>query len=188
VVLATAGLVIAAVTGVLDLFQAALAAAVVVVAGGAMSVREAWRSINLNVVATMAVAISLGSAVSVSGLAAEVAAIVERSERLGDVGLVVVVMLVTIILTELLTNTAAAALMVPVVVSVAADVGVDPRMLTVAVLIGASCSFLSPVGYQTNLIVYGLGGYRFTDFTRVGAPLTLSTLLVSAAITPIAFG
>ncbi len=78
--------------------------------------------------------------------------------------------------------------MVPVVLSIAADVGVDPRMLTVAVLIGASCSFLSPVGYQTNLIVYGLGGYRFTDFTRVGAPLTISTLLVSALIIPIAFG
>lgn len=188
VVLATIGLVVAAVSGALDLFQAALAAAVVVVAGRAMSVSEAWRSINLNVVATMAVAISLGSAVSVSGLAAEVASIVERSEQLGDVGLVVGVMLVTIILTELLTNTAAAALMVPVVLSIAADVGVDPRMLTVAVLIGASCSFLSPVGYQTNLIVYGLGGYRFTDFTRVGAPLTLSTLLVSALIIPIAFG
>ena len=188
VVLATIGLVVAAVSGVLDLFQAAVAAAIVVVVGRAVSVSEAWRSINLNVVATMAVAISLGSAVSVSGLAAEIAAVVERSERLGDVGLVVVVMLATIVLTELLTNTAAAALMVPVVLSIAGDVGVDPRMLTVAVLIGASCSFLSPVGYQTNLIVYGLGGYRFTDFTRVGAPLTMSTLLVSALIIPLAFG
>jgi di/tricarboxylate transporter len=61
-------------------------------------------------------------------------------------------------------------------------------MLAVAVLIGASCSFLSPVGYQTNLMVFGLGGYRFTDFTRVGAPLTLSTMIVSAAIIPVAFG
>jgi di/tricarboxylate transporter len=190
VVVATAGLVLAAVSGVLDLFEAALASAIVVVAGRAISMSEAWRSINLNVVATMAAAISLGSAVSASGLAAEVAEVVERAEGLGlgNVGHVIMVMLATIVLTELLTNTAAAALMVPIALSIAVDIDVEPRMLTVAVLVGASCSFLSPVGYQTNLMVYGLGGYRFTDFTRVGAPLTLSTLLISAAIIPWAFG
>jgi di/tricarboxylate transporter len=78
--------------------------------------------------------------------------------------------------------------MLPVALSVAADGGTEPRMLAVAVLIGASCSFLSPVGYQTNLMVYGLGGYRFSDFTRVGAPLTLATVITSAAIIPVAFG
>jgi|TARA_R110002110_G_scaffold89630_3_gene233373 di/tricarboxylate transporter len=190
VVLATAGLVVVAVSGVLDLFEAALASAIVVVAGRAISVSQAWRSINVNVVATMAAAISLGSAVSASGLAKEIAGVVERADGigLGDVGYVVLVMLATITLTELLTNTAAAALMVPIALSIAADVGAEPRMLTIAVLIGASCSFLSPVGYQTNLMVFSLGGYRFTDFTRVGAPLTLSTVLISAAIIPWAFG
>jgi di/tricarboxylate transporter len=78
--------------------------------------------------------------------------------------------------------------MVPVAISVAAEIGADPKMLALAVLIGASCSFLSPIGYQTNLMVYGLGGYRFTDFTRVGFPLTLATLVISAAILPVAFG
>lgn len=190
VVAATVGLVLAAVSGVLDLFEAALAAAVVVVAGGAISAREGWRSVNLNVVATMAVAISLGAAVSASGLAARVGRLVERADGLGlgDVGLVVMTMLVTILMTELLTNTAAAALMVPIALSISADVGTDPRMLSIAVLIGASCSFLTPVGYQTNLMVYGLGGYRFTDFARVGAPLTLATVLTSAVIIPFAFG
>ncbi len=77
--------------------------------------------------------------------------------------------------------------MVPIALSISADVGVEPRMLTIAVLMGASCSFLSPVGYQTNLMVFSLGGYRFTDFTKVGAPLTLTTLFVSAAIIPWAF-
>ena len=138
----------------------------------------------------MAAAISLGSAVSASGLASEVAGVVERAEGLGlgDAGHVIMVMLATIALTELLTNTAAAALMVPIALSIAVDVDVEPRMLAVAVLLGASCSFLSPVGYQTNLMVYGLGGYRFTDFTRVGAPLTLTTVLISAALIPWAFG
>ncbi|MGK0274289.1 MAG: di/tricarboxylate transporter [Ilumatobacter sp.] len=190
VVLATAGLVVVAVSGVLNLFEAALASAIVVVAGRAVSVNQAWRSINVNVVATMAAAISLGSAVSASGLADEIAGVVQRADGLGlgNVGHVVLVMLATITLTELLTNTAAAALMVPIALSIAADVGAEPRMLTVAVLIGASCSFLSPVGYQTNLMVFSLGGYRFTDFTKVGAPLTLSTVLISAAIIPWAFG
>ena len=105
-----------------------------------------------------------------------------------DVALVVVVMLATLLLTELLTNTAAAALMIPIALSIAADTGTEPRMLTIATLIAASCSFLSPVGYQTNLMVFGLGGYRFTDFARVGAPLTLSTIVTSAVVIPIAFG
>lgn len=189
VIAATIGLVVVATAGLLSLFEAAVAAAIVVVAGGAISAREAWRSINLNVTMTMAVAISLGGAVASSGLAAEVASVVGRADSLGlgDVGIVVVTMLATLVLTELLTNTAAAALMVPVALSVAEDVGAEPRMLAIAVLIGASCSFLSPVGYQTNLMVYGLGGYRFTDFTRVGLPLTLSTLVTSAIILPIAF-
>lgn len=189
VIAATIGLIVVATAGVLSLFEAAVAAAIVVVAGRAISVSEAWRAINLNVTLTMAVAISLGGAVSSSGLAAEVASLVSSADELGlgNVGLVVVTMLATLVLTELLTNTAAAALMVPVALSVAADVGADPRMLAIAVLIGASCSFLSPVGYQTNLMVYGLGGYRFTDFTRVGLPLTLSTLVTSAVILPIAY-
>ncbi len=97
-------------------------------------------------------------------------------------------MLATIVLTELLTNTAAAALMVPVGLSLAARSGLDPTMMAVTVLIGASCSFLTPIGYQTNLMVFGLGGYRFSDFARVGAPLTLSTLVTSAIVIPLAFG
>ena len=131
-----------------------------------------------------------GAAVAESGLAAEIASLVARVDVLGagDVGLVVAVMLATVVLTELLTNTAAAALMIPVALSVAADTGAEPRMVAVAVLIAASCSFLSPIGYQTNLMVFGLGGYRFRDFTRVGAPLTLSTLVTSAIVIPLAFG
>ena len=190
VIAATIALVVIAATGWLSLFEAALVAAAAVVIGGAVTLREGWRAINLNVVLTMAAAISLGAGVSQSGLAGEIATLVDQADRLGlgDVGLVVGVMLATLVMTELLTNTAAAAVMLPVALSVAADSGVEPRMLAVAVLIGASCSFLSPVGYQTNLMVYGLGGYRFSDFARVGAPLTLATIVTSAVIIPIAFG
>lgn len=189
VVAATVAMILFASLGIFSLFEASLLAAAVVVVGGAISVGEGWRSINLNVVLTMAVAISLGGAVTVSGLADQVAELVGRSSSLGfgDVGTVVAVMIATIVLTELVTNTAAAALMVPVAITIANEAGTDPKMLAYAVLIGASCSFLSPVGYQTNLMVFGLGGYRFTDFTRVGSPLTLSTLVTSAIVLPIAF-
>jgi len=90
------------------------------------------------------------------------------------------------LLTELLTNNAAAAVMLPVALATASETGIDPRALAVVVLIGASCSFLAPIGYQTNLMVYGLGGYRFTDFTRVGIPLTLVVLVVTPIALPLA--
>ncbi len=190
VILSVIGAIVVAAAGLVSLFEASLAAAILVVAGRAISAREGWRAVNLNVVLTMAIAISLGAAVAESGLAADIAGLILRFEVLetNDIALVVAVMLVTIVLTELLTNTAAAALMIPIALSIAADTGAEPRMLTVATLIAASCSFLSPVGYQTNLMVFGLGGYRFTDFARVGAPLTLSTIVTSAIVIPIAFG
>ena len=190
VVAAFVGLVALAVTGVLSLFESAVAAGLVVIAGGALTVREAWRAINLDVVMTTAIAISLGGAVAESGLAADIASLVDRvaDSGVGDWGVVLAVMFVTLVLTELLTNAAAAALMMPVALSVAADLVIEPRMLAIAVLIGASCSFLSPIGYQTNLMVFGLGGYRFSDFARVGAPITVTTLAIGAALIPAAFG
>jgi len=179
-----AAMLTTATMGWLTLFEAALGAAIAVVLGGVISLREAWQSINLEVVLTMAVAISLGGAVSASGLADEIASVLgsDLMARTGVAGLIAAVLVTTIALTELVTNAAAAALMVPIGLSAAAQAGVDPHAIAIAVLIGASCSFLSPIGYQTNLMVYGLGGYRFTDFARVGFPLTLAAI-VTATIT-----
>ena len=180
---AFAGLVIAAATGLLSLFAASVVAAGVVVAGGNLSLTEARRAVDLNVVLTIAASISLGGAVGASGLAAEIAdRLVSVGEPLGDVGLLVVVIVATQLLTEMLSNSGAAALMVPVAMAAATTVGADPRDYAIGVLVGASCSFLTPVGYQTNLMVYGLGGYRFTDFTRVGLPLTLVSATVAATM------
>ncbi len=96
--------------------------------------------------------------------------------------------LTTMVLTELLSNNAAAAVMLPVAVATAIDSGLDPRSMAIVVLIGASCSFLSPIGYQTNLMVYSLGGYRFVDFTRLGLPLTIATLVVTPIVVPLTIG
>ncbi|HEX7195650.1 MAG TPA: SLC13 family permease, partial [Candidatus Limnocylindria bacterium] len=82
---------------------------------------------------------------------------------------------------------AAAALMFPISLATATATGSDPRPFVMAVTFSASLSFLSPIGYQTNMMVYALGGYRFTDFLRVGAPLTLACLIMQLVLLPIVF-
>ena len=95
------------------------------------------------------------------------------------------IVLATIVLTELVTNNAAALLMLPVAVSAAAATGVDPRGAAIAVAISASASFLSPIGYQTNMMVYGPGGYRFSDYARLGWVLTLTVVVMSVLLVPV---
>lgn len=183
VLVAIVGMVGLAVTGVLTLMEASLAAAAALLVLRVISATEARRAVNLNVVLTIAASISLGAAVSISGLAAEIAQVLGAAgDPFGDTGRLVAVLVATMVLTELLSNNAAAALMFPVAVQTAIDAGLDPRSMAIVVLIGASCSFLSPIGYQTNLMVHSLGGYRFTDFTRLGAPLTLATIVVTPIV------
>ena len=91
-------------------------------------------------------------------------------EPFGAIGALAAVILATVIITELMSNNAAAVLMFPVAVATAVTLGSDPRPFVIAVTLSASLSFLTPIGYQTNMLVYALGGYRFTDFARLGAP------------------
>jgi di/tricarboxylate transporter len=86
------------------------------------------------------------------------------------------------ILTELITNNAAAVLMFPIVTTVAADLDVDPRRMLIVVAVAASCSFATPIGYQTNMIVAKLGDYRFVDFLRAGLGMNLTALLVTLLV------
>jgi di/tricarboxylate transporter len=189
VVIALVAMIVATVTNLLDLMEASLLAAAVLIATKVISATEARRAVNLNVVLTIAMSVSLGTAVSVSGLAAEIATVLgELGDPFGDIGRVVAVLVATMLLTELLSNNAAAALMVPVATATAIEANLDPRSFAIVVLIGASCSFLSPIGYQTNLMVYGLGGYKFRDFTLVGAPLTLATLIVTPIVVTLFLG
>jgi di/tricarboxylate transporter len=95
------------------------------------------------------------------------------------------VLVATTILTELITNNAAAVLMFPIAFATATEAGLEPRGFALAIAIAASSSFLTPIGYQTNTMVYGMGGYRFADFARVGAPLTVLVLVVAALVIPI---
>ena len=99
-----------------------------------------------------------------------------------------VIWVVTAATTEALSNAAAAALIVPIALSTAEGLGRDPRPFVVAVALAASMSFITPVGYQTNLLVYGPGGYRFGDFARVGVPMALLVFVVAMMLIPRVWG
>jgi di/tricarboxylate transporter len=102
-----------------------------------------------------------------------------------------VVYLLSSILTELISNNAVAALLTPIVIGIAekiswqGEIGVDPRPFIVALIFGCSASFATPIGYQTNTYVYGAGGYKFTDFPRVGVPLNLLLWVVASILIPV---
>jgi len=184
----TLALVVTAGTGLLDLLQASLLAALAVLLIGAITPAEARRAINFEIILMIAASFGLGAAIQSSGLAAEVGGLlVDGLDVLGPVGVLAGVLLATMVLTELLSNNAAAVLMFPVALAAADAAALDFRPFAIAILIGASCSFLSPIGYQTNLLVFGMGNYRFRDFTRLGAPLTLATVVVSLIVIPIVF-
>ncbi|MEY8842812.1 SLC13 family permease, partial [Cribrihabitans sp. XS_ASV171] len=95
------------------------------------------------------------------------------------------VYLLTSILTELVSNNAVAVVVTPIAIGLAQAMGIDPRPLVVAVMVAASASFATPIGYQTNMLVYGPGGYKFTDFMRVGIPLNLTVGMLASALIPL---
>jgi di/tricarboxylate transporter len=142
--------------------------------------------VDLDVIVVIAAAFGLGAAITETGLAERLAnGLVGGAEGLGSAAVVLAVSLATLALTEAITNNAAAVLMFPVAIAAAADVGADPRAFALVVALMASASFLTPIGYQTNTMVWGPGGYRFGDYARLGAPLTILTLVVVAVLAPI---
>lgn len=178
----TGAMLFAAGLGV-DLLSAVLAACVIFIASGSIRLLEARSSVDVDVIVLIGSAIGLGASVQASGLADQGAQLITWVASAGSSVLALLTILVgTLILTEMITNVAAAALMLPIAIDVAARVGSDPRGYAVAVAVLASSSYLTPIGYQTNTIVYGLGGYRFSDYWRLGAPLTAITLVLTTVM------
>jgi di/tricarboxylate transporter len=136
----------------------------------------------------IAASFGIGAAIESSGLAADLATVlVEPFGRWGDLGLLFGVLLATMVLTELITNNAAAILLFPVALTTALEAGLDPRPFAIAIAIGASSSFLTPIGYQTNTMVYGIGGYRFGDYARLGLPLSLLMMVIAMIFIPMSW-
>ena len=186
VALVVLGMLILAATGLLDILVAALVAAFALVALRVLSPAEARGAVNLNIIVLIAASFGLGNAIESSGLAQQIAnLVVGPLGGLGDIGLLLGILVATTLLTELITNNAAAVLMFPIALATAHEAGLDPRGFAIAIAIAASASFLTPIGYQTNTIVYGMGGYRFADFARVGLPLTILMLGLAAFVIPV---
>lgn len=182
------GFVVATGTGLLPILHAALLAALLVIVSGALTVRQARDAVDLNIVVLIAAAFGLGAAVQQSGLGAVIAdLIVDVMMPFGAIGALAAVLVATMLLTEMISNNAAAVLAFPVAVATAAATGSDPRPFVIAVTMGASLSFLTPIGYQTNLMVYALGGYRYGDFGRLGAPINLVIIVLAVILIPIVF-
>jgi di/tricarboxylate transporter len=172
-----------AATGLVSILEASLVAAGIVVATRVLTFAEAKRSVNLDVVVMIAASLGIGTAVESSGLAADAAGVITGAfGGAGAIGVVLGVLLTTLLLTEIVTNNAAAAVVVPIALRAADEVGVDLRMMAVGVAVMASCSFLTPIGYQTNAMVYGPGGYRFVDFTRVGGVISTVVLVLTTGL------
>ena len=174
--------------GLIDILEASLLAAMALVGLRVLTPFEARQSIDLNVIVVIAGSFGIGAAMSASGLATEIAdVLIGAFGSFGDLGLIVGILIATVILTELITNNAAAVLMFPIALAAAEQAGIDTHAVAIAVAIGASSSFLSPIGYQTNTMVYGMGGYRFGDFARVGAPLTVLMIVVAVIFIPLSW-
>lgn len=173
------------ISGLIPTVMAAMLVAGAMVATRCISAGEARRSMPWDVLLTIAASFGLGAALEESGVAALAAReLVALSAALGPAALVVAIYGVTMLLTEFITNNAAAVLVFPLAMAAAEACGLNPRPLAIAVMFAASASFSTPIGYQTNLMVYGPGGYRFSDFLRVGLPLNLLMWVLSSLLIP----
>jgi di/tricarboxylate transporter len=180
----TLGVVVVAGSGLVPILHAALAGAVALVVMGSIRVSEARSSVDIEVLVVIAAAFGVGAAIEESGLAAVIGhAVVAASDGLGWRWALLGIVLATVVMTEFISNNAAAALMFPIAMATAVEVGADPRGFAIAVAVSASNSFLTPIGYQTNTMVYGPGGYRFGDYLRLGLPVTLTSILAVVATT-----
>jgi len=171
-----------------SVFHAALMAAAAMGIAGCLSVETARRSIDLAVLAGIAGALVIGQAIEKSGLAGHAAgAIIDVASGFGPWGVLAGLYLLTLGFTELVTNNAAVALAFPIAHAAADRLDVSLLPFAVTVAIAASSGFATPLGYQTHLMVYGPGGYRFADFVRVGLPLDFICLAITVALVPLIY-
>ncbi len=179
-------LIVLMTTGIVETTVAAAAIAFLMVAFGCISAGDARRSVEWQVLITIASAFGVGAALENSGAATAVAKLlVESTQAWGPVAALAVIYLAGSIVTELITNNAAAVLLFPFCLNTAHIYGCDSRPFLMALVLSASASFMTPIGYQTNMMVYGPGGYRFSDFIRFGTPLNLLLWIVAILLIPV---
>jgi di/tricarboxylate transporter len=168
-----------AASGIAPVAIAFSGAVLVYVFSGIISAKSAYESIDWSVIVLLGALIPIGQAVDQTGAAALVANGIVHLFAPGGVVLVLAVILaIAMTLSDVLNNAAVAVVMAPIAVSVAQAFGVNPDTFLMAVAIGASCAFLTPIGHQNNVLIMGPGGYRFGDYWRMGLPLEVIVMAV----------
>ena len=179
----TGAMVLTAAVGLAPIVTTAFVAALLMIVTGCVTAAEAQRALNVQVLVVIAAALGVGKALETTGLAQQVAnGVIGATEGFGPVAALVAIYLTTNLLTEIITNNAAAVLMLPISMATASTLGAPPTAFGLVVAIAASASFLTPIGYQTNLMVMAPGGYRFRDYARVGWPVTLLVMTIAVTI------
>ncbi len=164
----------------------ALSAAIITLITRCIDPEEAYQAVEWKVIFMIFGMLGLGMGLEKAGIArimAEQAA--DWFHDLGPHAVLAALYLLSAVLTELISNNAVAALLTPIAIGIAAELGVDPRPFVVAVMFASSASFVTPIGYQTNTYVYGAGGYKFADFSRIGLPLAIALWLMASYLIPI---
>lgn len=171
------------------LYISAWIGALVLVATGVISEKNAMKSIDMNTILLFVGSLALAKAIETSGSGALIA-----DTLIGALGnnsspyiLLFVILLLSAVMTNFMSNTATTALLVPIGLSIAHAMGADPRAVLMATVIGGSLAFATPIGMPANTMVYGLGGYKFTDYVKVGVPLIVISIIVGMILLPIFF-
>ena len=189
-ILSVMGTILLAALGILPILKGALISAVLLMIFRIISPNEAYQSVHWQVIVLIAALIPLGIVIESTGTAAFIGASISNVVN-GFIPsqqpyiLLALVYLITMVLTEISSNTATAIIMTPIVMAVTSQMGIDSRPFIFAVCFAASASFSTPVGYQTNLMVYGPGGYKFSDFLKVGLPLSVTFWILAIGLIPI---
>ncbi len=180
-----AAMVLAATFELVPMVAAAFVAAAAVLVTGCISSNEARRSIEWESLLLIAASFGLAKAMEKTGLDEAIARSTIAAAGDGPHAVLAAIYFVTMLFTELMSNNAAAVLIFPIAWQTAADLGVNPMPFVMAVTVAASCGFATPMGYQTNLMIYGPGGYKFSDYLRFGGPLNLLVMAITVLLAPL---
>ncbi len=171
--------------GFISLFKAAVAAAGAMIITRCITVHDARKSLDWQVLIVIAASIALGNAVRATGIADQIALSLINAVDGTPLGVLAIIFFLTALFSAIISNVAAAVLMFPIVLSTCQALGVDIQPFMITLMIAASCSFATPIGYQTNLMVFGPGDYHSMDFLKMGGPLTLLIGLVTVFLVPL---
>ncbi len=182
------GIIVAASLNIMPIMVAALVGCIFLILTNCISMEEAYKAIDWKVIFLLAGAMSLGVALDKSGAAQLISNfLIDIVGSLGPIAIVSVLYLITSIMTESMSNNASAVLLAPIAIAAAVAMEVDARPFLMAITFAASSSFMTPIGYQTNTMIYGTGNYKFMDFVKVGGPLNLIFWIIATFMIPVFF-